>query len=86
MTYEEYHFYSDIAIKLFNYMNGNINKMNSKCELYIDMYDYINHTYANIRYPNFIFIHIGTIVDSWDNSWEKYTNKHFKCSGGYVNL
>lgn len=75
MTNQEYHFYSDIAIKIFNYMNGNINKMNSQCQLYIDMYDLVNGTYANIRYPNFIFIHIGTIVDSWDNDWDEYMNK-----------
>lgn len=74
MTINEYHFYSDIAIKIFNYMNGNINRMNSQCQLYIDMYDLVNGTYANIRYPNFIFIHIGTIVDSWDDDWEEYTD------------
>lgn len=72
---EEYHSYSDIAVKLFNFMNGNINKMNSKCELYIDMYDSINKTYANIRYPNFIFLHIGTIIDSWEDEWDIYMNK-----------
>lgn len=75
MTYNEYHYYSDIAIKLFNYMNGNINRVNSQCQLYIDMYDNINNTYANIRYPNFIFIHIGTIIDSWDDDWICYMNK-----------
>lgn len=75
MTFEEYHYYSDITIKLFDYMNGNINKMNSQCQLYIDMYDYINGTYANIRYPNFIFIHIGTIIDSWDDDWIQYMGK-----------
>ena len=75
MTFEEYHYYSDIANRLFNYMNGNINVLNSNCSLYIDMYDYITGTYANIRYPNFVTIHIGTIIDTWKESWEGYINK-----------
>ena len=75
MTLEEYHFYSDMATKLFNYMNGNINRMNSKCTLYIDMYDYIQGTYANIRYPNYVYIHIGTIIDSWEDDWTRYMRK-----------
>lgn len=75
MTINEYHYYSNIALKIFEYMNGKINTMNSKCQLYIDMYDLINGTYANIRYPNFIFIHIGTIVDSWNNDWDDYMDK-----------
>lgn len=75
MTFEEYHYYSDIAKKLFDYMNGNINRMNSRCELYIGMYDYVHNTYANIRYPNFIVVHVGTIIDSWDDSWSQYMDK-----------
>lgn len=69
MTFQDYHFYSDIAVKIFNFMNGYINTMNRECTLYIDMYDLIHGTYANIRYPNSIFIHIGTIIDSWDDDW-----------------
>lgn len=69
MTILEYNHYSEMASKLFNYMNGKINNLNSNCTLYIDMYDYIHGTYGNIRYPNYIYIHIGTIVDSWDDSW-----------------
>lgn len=75
MTIEEYHFYSNIAMKLFNFMNGNINRMNSNCELCIDMYDYIYGTYANIRYPKYIMIYVGTIVDSWHNEYSNYISK-----------
>lgn len=75
MTLEEYRFYSDIAIKLFNFMNGNINKMNSNCELHIEMYDYIHGVYANIRYPNHVVIFIGTIIDSWSDEYYSYLNK-----------
>ena len=75
MTIEEYGIYSNIATKLFDYMNGRINTMNNKCVLYIDMYDFVKCTYANIRYPNFIFIHIGTIIDSWNDEWSVYIDK-----------
>lgn len=75
MTNQEYHYYSDIAIRLFNYMNGYINKMNSRCELYIDMYDFVKNTYANIRFPKYIMLHIGTIVDSWRDEWSSVISK-----------
>lgn len=75
MTFEEYHFYSDVAVKMFNYMNGKINRLNSNCSLYLDMYDLINGTYANIRYPNYIAVHIGTIIDSWQNEWSRILPK-----------
>lgn len=75
MTMSEYHYYSDIARKCFEYMNGRINTMNSQCVLYIDMYDNINGTYANIRYPNFIFLHVGTIIDSWQDNWHYAVDK-----------
>lgn len=75
MTIEEYREYSVIASNLFNYMNGRINVLNKNCELCIDMYDFVTKTYANIRYPNNIFIHIGTIIDSWNSNWENYMSK-----------
>lgn len=75
MTFQEYHYYSDIALKLFDFMNGRINIINTKCYLYIDMYDYVNNTKANIRYPNFITIYIGSIVDSWQDSWSTYISR-----------
>lgn len=75
MNIEEYKYYSNISKNIFEYMNGKINTMNYNCSLHIDMYDYINNTYANIRYPNQIFIHVGTIIDSWENEWSKYMRK-----------
>lgn len=76
MTVEEYITYSNLAIRLFNFMNGRINIINNHCELHIDPYDYITKTNANIRYPNNIFVHIGNIVDSWDERNSKYVNRH----------
>lgn len=76
MTAEEYGIYSELSRKLFNFMNGRINVLNKNCELHIDPYDYITNTNANIRYPNNIFVHIGNIVDSWDNKWAKYVTRH----------
>jgi hypothetical protein len=75
MTVEEYRKYSDITMRLFNFMNGRINQMNNNCILSIDPYDLITNTYGNIKYPNLIFIHIGTVVDAWREEWSKYIDK-----------
>lgn len=76
MTFEEYHMYSDIAIRLFNYMNGRINKMNSQCTFQIEMYDLVNGTFGNIRYPNHIYVNIGTMIDAFNPVWGNVINKH----------
>jgi hypothetical protein len=76
MNLEEYRTYSMIATSLFNYMNGRINTMNNNCTLYIDMWDNITNTYANIRYPNHISLHVGSVIDSWDDNWKYILNKH----------
>ena len=75
MTLEEYNYYSAMATRLFNYMNGRINILNNRCTLTIDMHDYVNGTYGNIKFPSMIYIHIGTIVDSWDDDWDEYMDK-----------
>lgn len=76
MTLEEYRYYSDLTIRLFNYMNGRINQLNSNCILQIDPYDLIDNTYGNIRYPNYVFIHVGTAIDGWRDEWSAFINKH----------
>lgn len=76
MNDNEFEFYSSIAIKLFDYMNGRINILNSNCILEVNKFDfYLTKKYGNIRYPNFISINIGGIVDSWDDRWGKSLNK-----------
>ena len=76
MTVEDYGIYSELTRKLFDFMNGRINVLNKNCELHIDPYDYITNTNANIRYPNNIFVHIGNIVDSWNNDWARFVTRH----------
>ena len=75
LTINEFHEYSEIAKRVFAFMNGKINILNNRCSISIEMYDFLNKTYANIRYPNNITIYIGTIIDSWIPSWEIYLNK-----------
>lgn len=75
MTIEEYQYYSSITTKLFDYMNGQINVINCQCKLEINMYDLVNGTYGNIRYPNMIIINVGTIIDSWNDDYIRYMNK-----------
>lgn len=75
MTMEEYYEYSNIAFRIFNFMNGKINRLNSQCTFQIDMYDRINGIYANIRYPNNVTLYIGNIIDSWDDKYSTIMNK-----------
>ena len=72
---EEFEFYANITRKLFNYMNNRINRINRNCELNIDIYDLINHTYGNIRYPNKITIYVGTIISDWSDDYYEYVDK-----------
>lgn len=72
MTIEEYNKYSIDAINLFNFMNGNINRM-CNCILEIDSYNFITGNRANISYPNRISIYLGKIIDDWDDSWNANT-------------
>lgn len=72
MTIEEYTKYSNHAINIFNYMNGNINKLCS-CILEIGSYDFITGNRAIITYPNRVTLYIGKIIDDWDDNWGNYT-------------
>lgn len=75
MNTDEFREYSEMAKRIFFFMNKKINRLNSNCVLYIDMYDYITGTYANIRYPNNITIFIGTIIDSWKDEYSILMNR-----------
>lgn len=76
MTIEEYHRYAPIVLKLFQFMNGRINTLNNNCQLELNMFDMVNGTYGNIRFPNTIIINIGTVIDSWNDDWYEYMDKH----------
>lgn len=75
MTIEEYKYYSDMAIRLFNFMNNRINKLNKDCFLEIEMYDLATDTFGNIRYPKVICLYVGSIIDKWNDEWDTYINK-----------
>lgn len=76
MTITEYNYYSNLAIGVFNYMNGRVNTLNPKCILMVDMYDLVERTNASIIYPNTVVIHIGNIVDSWNKDWSEYIDRN----------
>lgn len=70
----EFQNYSNVARNLFNYMNGKINTMNL-CTFRIEVYDCNNQSYANINYPNDVYINIATIMDSWEDRWSTVMDK-----------
>lgn len=76
MTIEEYRYYSYMTKVLFEYMNGRINKLNNNCILDIQMYDPGYKRFGTIRYPCYIVIYVGDIVDSWQDEWGKVLNKN----------
>lgn len=65
MTIQDFNYYSAMAERIFAFMNGKVNILNTNCHLIIDMYDFVTNTNAGIRYPNYITIFLGTIVDSY---------------------
>ena len=73
-THEQYVYYKDFAYKAFEYCNGKINRF-INCTLEVDYADMVNFTFANIRRPNNIFIHIDNIVTECGNGYNK--NKIF---------
>lgn len=66
MTIQDFNYYSAMAERIFAFMNGKVNILNSNCHLIIDMYDFVTNTNAGIRYPNYITIFLGTIIDSYN--------------------
>lgn len=76
MTIEEFNIYSSTAERLFAYMNGKINILNNNCHLIIEMYDLVNNTNGNTRYPNYVTIYLGTIIDSWNQKYSSIMTKH----------
>ena len=71
---EELQEYISAANTFFEFMNGKINTMNP-CTFRIEMYDYNGRAYANINYPNDVYINIGTIAESWNDEWIQIMSK-----------
>lgn len=63
LTVKEFEYYSDITRKLFNYMNGRVNRI--LCTLEIRYLDTINHAMGNIVFPNFVTVYLGTISENY---------------------
>ena len=75
ISIEEYKFYSDIAIRIFNYMNGKINTLNRNCKLSIH-YNGINGAIGLTNYPDHIEIYIGSIMLNWRDEWSSLFDRH----------
>ena len=75
MTSNEYIYYSNLACKMFRFINSEINMVNSSCELSVMVYDYIGNRYGEIRFPNCIVVMMGNIIDSWNETWTMYLDK-----------
>lgn len=69
---EQFAFYKDFAIKYFNYAKKKILKYTANiATLEVSYADYVNYTFANIRRPANIFIHIDNIVAECGNGYNK---------------
>lgn len=80
MNIEEYKFYSNVAVNLFNFMNGKVNKINNNCILQIQPFDF-NGTYGDHRPPNFINIYIENIIGLYNSDNVSSINRNdFICT------
>lgn len=71
-TYQQYTFYSNFAYTVFEYLKRKINRYINPI-LEVDYVDAVGFTFANIRRPNKVFIHIDNIVTECRNG--NNTNK-----------
>jgi hypothetical protein len=69
-THEQFAFYSDFAYRFFAYAHKKISRR-IDCILEVDYCDNINFTFANMRRPNKIFLHIDNIIHEFGNGYDK---------------
>lgn len=62
MTPEHFSHYKNFAESVFQYLNGKINKYCTRINFEVDYADMVNYTYANLRRPNNLYLHIYNIV------------------------
>lgn len=62
MTLEYFSHYKTFAENTFKYLNGKINKFCTKIHFEVDFADMVNYTYANLRRPNNLYLHIYNII------------------------
>lgn len=63
LTVEEFCYFADITKKLFDYMNGRVNRI--LCVLDVKAKDIERSALANIVYPNYISVYIDTISENY---------------------
>lgn len=71
MTPEQFSHYKSFAEAAFQYLNGKINKFCTNIVFEVDYVDYVNYTYANLRRPNRLYLHIANIVAECNNVFNK---------------
>lgn len=55
--------YKQFAYSVFNYLNGRINRFCNNIIFEVDYADEVNYTFANLRKPNRLTLHIMNIVE-----------------------
>ena len=62
---QEYQFYSDVAKRLFDYMNGKVNVFNYPCYLEFG-WDCTQIIYGLMRFPNTVVLYLDNLLNNWD--------------------
>ena len=72
VTYDEFVYYKMHAIHIFDYCKGKILRYITDPIREVDYMDTVNYTYANIRRPNMVFLHIGNICAEYP--WRSFND------------
>ena len=64
MTTEEFTYYSNIARRMFDFMNGKINPINI-CQLEIALYGNQPRMFGDFQNPNRVHLFMENIIDDW---------------------
>lgn len=68
---DHFTYYKAIAQSIFNYLNGRVNKYCTNVILEVDYADYVNYTFANLRKPNMLTLHLQNIVEECGGPYNK---------------
>lgn len=75
ISISEIKLYSNLANRIFNYMNGKINIINYPCILNIQCKDCVNNNLGTIQFPNLITIYLEEISDIYTENISKYIDR-----------
>lgn len=70
ITQDQFEFYKTFAHRVFDYISPKILNY-IKCYLQVDVADMVNYTFANLRRPNIIYLHLDNIVIECGNGYNK---------------